>query len=278
MKKRALVIGSGGLCGTYDAGVVFTLCRKLGPDYFDAIYGCSSGAYTAAHVPLNQPDSGENVWRNYADGNKLVNFLNPLRGRCALDLEYLTDVFQTGETLLHTENLSRVSSLLTFVLTDQHTGKPVYIQPTHDTIFPLMCASSAMPLMHTPVLLNGTAYVDGALSDPLPFQKTRKDGYEDITVVYNGPKGFPAGDKYDTLSSILALFLSHEVGSLLKTRADRLREIEHQLEVEKELKVIRPKRKLPLKSILDSNKERMNAIFDIGIADAKEFLRTYDPA
>lgn len=274
-KKRALVIGSGGLCGTYDAGVVFTLCRALGPDYFDAIYGCSSGAYTAAHIPLNQPDSGENVWRNYADGNKLINFFNPLRGRAALDLEYLTNVFQTGETLLYVEHIPRISTQLIFVVTDERTGKPLYVKPTEDTVFLLMRASSAMPILHPPVVFNGAAYVDGALSDPVPFQKAREDGYEDIIVVYNGPRGFPAGDRYDTFSNILAFFLPHQIGDLLKMREDRLQKIDRQLENEKDLKVIRPKIQLPLKSILDTNKARLNACVDMGIADAKEFLKTY---
>lgn len=275
MKKRALVIGSGGLFGIYDAGAVFTLCRELGHDYFDAIYGCSAGAYTAAHVPLNQPDSGENVWRNYADGEKLINFFNPLRGRNVLDLEYLTNVFQTGETLLHVENVSRISTSLQFVLTDQRTGKPVYMQPTEKTIFPLMCGSSAMPIAHSPVVIDGVTYVDGALSDPVPFQKARSDGYEDIIVVYNGPKGFSAGDTYDMFSGILALFLPHEIGHLLKTRAQRLQEIGNQLENENDLKIIRPRIRLPLRSILDSNKKRLNASFDMGVEDAREFLKTY---
>ena len=63
MKKRALVIGMGALRGAYDAGVVVTLCRALGPDYFHAVYGCSAGTYAIAHFVLNQPDSGEKLWR-----------------------------------------------------------------------------------------------------------------------------------------------------------------------------------------------------------------------
>ncbi|MBI3458782.1 hypothetical protein HY061_00775 [Candidatus Azambacteria bacterium] len=44
--KRALVLGPGGLAGAFSGGVVATLGRVLGYNYFSAVYGCSAGAYT----------------------------------------------------------------------------------------------------------------------------------------------------------------------------------------------------------------------------------------
>jgi len=274
-KKRALVIGVGGLRGTYDAGVAFTLCRELGPDYFDAIYACSAGAYTAAHFALNQPDSGENVWRNYLDGNKLVNFFNLFHGRQMFDLEYLTDVFKSGETLLHAENLSRIPTVLTYVLTELHSGNPIYVQPTPENIFDFMKASSAMPFLHSPIILDGVAYIDGGLSDPLPFAKAKADGYEDIMIIYSKPRNFLGKERYDISSRLFAACISPQIASLLKRQKLHSQNIEHELESEKDIKIIRPKNQLPLTSFIDSDKGRMNATFDMGIADAREFLKTY---
>lgn len=138
-----------------------------------------------------------------------------------------------------------------------------------------MSASSAIPFLHPPITVNGVAYVDGGLSDPLPFSKARADGYDDITIIHNGHEGWLAGDRYDMISPILALFLPREIGRLLKMRAARFQQLEVQLTTEKDLKIIRPKTRLPLTSIFDSNKQRINASFDRGIADVKEFLRNY---
>lgn len=278
MKKRALVIGTGGLRGTYDAGVAFTLCRELGSNYFDAIYAASAGTYTAAYFALNQPDSAEDIWRNYLDGSKLVNFLNPLHGRSILNLEYLGRLLQSKEHFLCVENLPFISTRLVYCLTERKTGKAAYIQPAHDDRATLMSASSAMPLIHSSVAIDGVDYIDGALSDPLPFAKARTDGYEEVVVIYNGPRGVPVGDAYDALSSILAFCLHPATGRSLKQRVARFRAIDDQLECDSDLHIIRPKVQLPLKSILDTNKVRLNACVDMGIADAKEFLRTYNPA
>ncbi len=278
MKKRALVIGMGALRGAYDAGVIVTLCRALGSDYFDSIYGCSAGTYAATHFVLNQSDSGENLWRKYMDGRKFINFLNPLHGRNIIDLEYVARILQKGETFLYVETLNQISTQLVFALTEQRTGRLVYMQPTCQNIFDIMNASSAMPFLHPPIIIGGIPYVDGSLSDPLPFAKALADGHDEVVVVYNKPKGFLVGNRYDTFSHLLAMGMPKHVAQLIRTLKFRFQEIEQGLENEPRLKIIRPKTQLPLKSILDTNKARLNACVDMGIADAKKFLKTYKPA
>lgn len=275
MKKRALVIGMGGLRGAYDAGVAAELCRNLGPDYFDTIYACSAGVYVAAYFVAGQPDYVEHVWRNNLDGNKLVNFFNPISGRDILDLEYLTYLMHSHEMLLETKKLPFGSGRLIYILTNRKTGQSVYIEPTKEQIFALMNASSALPFLHPPITIDGVAYIDGSLSDPLPFAKALADGHDEVVVVYNKPEGFFVGSRYDTFSHLLALGLPRQVGKLVKNLKFRFQDIERELIGDPRLKVIRPKVQLPLKSILDTNKARLNACVDMGIADAKEFLKTY---
>ncbi|MBI3442369.1 MAG: patatin-like phospholipase family protein [Candidatus Sungbacteria bacterium] len=142
-------------------------------------------------------------------------------------------------------------------------------------MFDLMRASSSMPLAHPPVVLGGISYIDGGLSDTLPFQKALADGYDEVVVVYNKPSGFLAGERYDTFCDMLALGLPKQTSYLVRHLKFHYQEIQKVLEQEPRLKVIRPKVQLPLKSILDTNKARLNACVDMGIADAKEFLRTY---
>ena len=277
MKKRALVIGTGALRGTYDAGVAATLCREIGSNYFDAIYGSSAGAYTATYFALNQPDALENLWRSNLYGGRFVSLFKPLHGRHIADLEYLAYLIQNSENFLHIENLSRIFTLLKYVITDQTSGEPLYIEPTQENILVLLAASSAMPLVHPPITLDGMSYIDGGLSDPLPFQQALADGYDEVIVVYNKPRGFLVGERYDTFCDVLALGLPRQTSYLVRNLKFRYQEIQQVLEQEPRLKVIRPKVQLPLKSILDTNKARLNACVDMGIADAKEFLKTYHP-
>lgn len=277
MKKRALVIGMGGLRGAYDAGVVAELCRNLGPDYFDTIYACSAGVYIATYFITGQPDCAEYTWRNNLDGNKLINFFNSVFGRDILDLEYLTHLMHSREMLLKTERLMSASGRLIYVLTDRKTGQSVYIEPTQGNIFVLMTASSALPFLHPPVAVDGVKYIDGSLSDPLPFAKALADGHDEVVVVYNKPQGFLVGNRYDTFSHLLAMGMPKHIAHLIRTLKFRFQDIEQGLAQDSRLKVIRPKAQLPLRSILDTNKARLNVCVDMGIADAKEFLETYRP-
>lgn len=276
IKKRSLIIGPGGLRGAYDAGVAAELCRQLGPEYFNDLYGCSGGAYAITFFVANQHDVIENVWRNYVDGRKFVHLLKPLNGRHILDLEYLGNLFRDGEMSLNVESVFQSSARLTYVLTDQRTGGPVYVRPTQANVFDLMQASSAMPFVHPSMVIAGSTYIDGVLSDPLPFTKALADGHGEVIVIYNKPQGFFVSDMYDTFSKMFASWLPGHTAHLLKKLKTHFQEIEQQLENQKELKIIRPKIQLPLKSILDTNKARLNACVDMGIADAKEFLKTYN--
>ncbi len=277
-KKRALVIGVGALRGAYDAGVAAELCRTLGAEHFDSFYGCSAGAYAAAFFIANQPGVIENVWRNHVYDGRLVNFLNPLWKRPMLDLEYMENLFQNGETRLCVEHITNASARLIIVVTRRDTGESVYVRPTKDMVLKLMNASSAVPFMHAPITIDHGIYIDGGLSDPLPFAKALTDGHDEVVVVYNKPKGFFVGSRYDTFSHLLAMSMPKHIAHLVRTLKLRFQEIEKELEQEPRLKVIRPKIQLPLKSILDTNKARLNACVDMGIADAQEFLRTYHPS
>ena len=59
--KKALIVGSGGLKGAFEAGAVAKLCRVLGPDYFDAVYASSVGVFAATFFVANQPETIENT-------------------------------------------------------------------------------------------------------------------------------------------------------------------------------------------------------------------------
>lgn len=214
--KRALVIGAGGLRGAYDAGAAAELCRVLGEDYFDAIYGCSAGAYVATYFLTGQPDSLEHMWRNDLDGKKFINFSNPFRGRNSLDLEYLTYLMGRKETLLNKKNIQSGSARLVYALTDQTTGDPVWLEPTPKNVFALLAASSAIPLLHPPVFLEEASYIDGSLSDPLPFEKALHDGYKEVMVIYNKPKGFDLGLSHKLFSNIAATLIPHFLTHLTK--------------------------------------------------------------
>ena len=94
--SRALVLGPGGLRGAYGGGVVATLGRKLGCNYFDALYTCSAGSYTGSYLASGQPDMIEAIWRECVHDKLLMRWRNIFRaGQPILDLFYLNNVLRS---------------------------------------------------------------------------------------------------------------------------------------------------------------------------------------
>lgn len=274
MKKKALVIGGGSLRGAYSAGVITYLGRKLGSDYFDKAYACSVGVYMTAFFLAGQTEVIEDTWRHRITGGQLVNYLNFFKGRNVLDLEYLEDIFSQGESRLDLERLSRNRTGLEICLTDSETGNPTYVGIGGD-LLRIMSASCAYPLLHPPVSVNGKAYFDGGISDPLPVRRALDEGHEEVFVIL--PKTKPKAISLNIGVRIFRKFIMPYVGfppkimELIKDYEKRRKAVERELE-DPRFKVIRPSERLPLRNMLDTNYSRINESFDIGVRDAVNFL------
>lgn len=267
-KNTALVVGSGGFYGAYDAGVLASLCGKM---KFDAVYTSSVGALTGTFFAAGQKDAIEHVWRHLVCGRKILNPLNVFKKKPILDLYYLIALFRSGEMKLNTERIFSSGISLVYTLTRYHDGKKVYMAPTHETIFTLMKASAAIPFLYPKVPIGDSEYIDGAFVDPLPFERARADGYEDITVVTNKWEnavpielGMISKSILQMLNPRLKHFLEKYKGEYLNT-ARKIPDTSN-------IRVIRPSVKLPLNHFLDTDQNRISNAFAQGKEDGKRFM------
>jgi len=239
--SKALVLGPGGLRGAYSGGVVATLGRKLGCDYFDALYTCSAGSYTGSYLVSGQPDMIEAIWRECVHGKLLMRWHNIFRaGQPVLDLFYLNNVLRSEAYKLSVENVLQSPVKMFMVATDRQSGIPHYFSPkTSEEFFLQVRASAAAPYLHPKVLIDGKEYVDGHISDPFPVEKALADGHDEIIVVCNQSR--------------------QSIAKLLETNVNRVR-------------AISPSIKSPVRWNFDSSKSRINQLVDLGIVDALAFL------
>lgn len=265
-KKRALVIGRGGSLGAYSAGVLTTLCRNLGPAYFDAVYASSIGVFIAAYFVANQPDIIEIILKNFSDGTKVVNFMNPLKRKEILNIDYYLELFKNKKLALNLQNVFNSTTKLYYTLTSYPSGQKKYCSPNEKNIFDLMKASGALPFAHKPVKIGHHYYIDGGLADPLPVAKASNDGFKKIVAVSNYPAEFNFQEKPKISKKIMAALSPKAIGALILNYSLKLHSIESWLK-NTDIIVIRPLKQLPLHSILDTNKERLAETFDLGMQD-----------
>lgn len=167
--------------GAWAAGVLAFLHQR-GYRQYDLTYAASSGACSAAYFVADMWQPGLSIWREYAC--KVVRKVNFLRHKPVIDLAYLVDQVFREHVPLSVEALQKAPTRFFIVLTDCHTGRPVYFHARDERVFAALRATASMPLATRGYdYVDGHPYADGGVADPIPIQRAILDGATDITVV-----------------------------------------------------------------------------------------------
>ncbi|MGD0813146.1 MAG: patatin family protein [Verrucomicrobiota bacterium] len=179
--KTALIVEGGAMRGAWAAGVLAYL-QECGRRQYDLVYAASSGACSAAYFVAGMWEPGLAIWRELACN--VVRKSNFLRRKPIIDLAYLVDYIIRKRVPLSVEVLQKMTTRFFIVLTDCHTGEPVYFRACDDRVFAALRATSSMPLATRGFdYVDGKPYADGGVADPIPLQRAIEDGATDITVV-----------------------------------------------------------------------------------------------
>ncbi len=167
--------------GAWAAGVLAFLYEQ-GRRQYDFVYAASSGACSAAYFVAGMFEPGLSIWREHAC--KVVRKSNLLRRKPIIDVAYLVDHIFRQHVPLSVAALQKAPTRFFIVLTDCHTGEPVYFHVCDDRVFAALRATTTMPLGTCGYdYVDGHPFADGGVSDPIPIQRALRDGATDITVV-----------------------------------------------------------------------------------------------
>lgn len=76
-------------------------------------------------------------------------------------------------------------------MTNIHTGKPEYLEvPRHDDSFQVLVASCALPILFQPVKVGKRYYLDGGLSDSIPYKHAIEEGCDKNIVILTRERGY----------------------------------------------------------------------------------------
>ncbi len=179
--KTALIVEGGAMRGAWAAGVLAYL-QERGRRQYDFVYAASSGACSAAYFVADMWEPGLAIWRELACN--VVRKSNFLRHKPIIDLAYLVDHVIRKRVPLSVEALQKAPTKFFIVLTDCHTGEPVYFHVCDDRVFAALRATSSMALATRGFdFVDGHPFADGGVADPIPIRRAMEDGATDITVV-----------------------------------------------------------------------------------------------
>lgn len=188
--KTGIIFEGGASRTAYSCGVMD--CLLDNEIYIDYVLGVSAGiAYGVSY-------SSRQKGRNYAILEKFVedprymgikHFLGKKRSYYNLDFIYgeMPDKYLPFDW----DAYMKYGMTSYAVITNINTGLPEYYRIDEvDKKWMLLRASSSLPILFQPVEINGNLYLDGGISDSIPFEYALNNGCDKVIVVLTRERDF----------------------------------------------------------------------------------------
>ena len=270
--KTGLVLEGGAMRGMFTAGVLDVFLDNN--ITVDCIAGVSAGALFGVNflseqkgrvIRYNKKYNGD---KNYMGVLPLIKEGNIVSTRLAYDeVPRKLDPFDD-------EKYKKSAVPFYAVMTDVESGNPEYVRIK--SVFGQMDAlraSGSMPFVSKPVEINGRKYLDGGISDSIPFEWLSKKGCDKLIVIltrdfeYRKKQMNKAivktyGLKYPKVAE--RLLNRHE---LYNSSIDLLR----QWEKDGRAFVIRPSQTIKI-SRIEKDPEKLQSVYELGLRDGNNIL------
>ncbi len=188
--KTGVVDVGGGLRGVYAAGV-FDYCMDQGIR-FDLCIGVSAGSANAAAYIAGQKKRNFPFYTEYPFRKEYMSIRNFIKKHSYLDLDYIYGTLSNsdGENPLDYGAIMHSTIDYVAVATNAKTGEAEYFgkHDLHQDDYSVLKASSAIPFVCHPYMVNGILCYDGALSDTVPIETAFALGCDKVVLILTKPR------------------------------------------------------------------------------------------
>jgi len=188
--RVALVIGGGGMRGSYVAGMLRALDRAGLRPGFDEVYGSSSGAISAAAFLTGSAADCAACFHEDLSTPMFIDMRRLGTRRPVVRLDHLLDEVLRNRKPLDWASLGHTSAPLRVVATDTADLRP-YELTGMETVAQwrqALQASASIPLLAgPPVSYGGRRWVDGSVGEPLAMARALRGGATHVLVML--PRG-----------------------------------------------------------------------------------------
>ncbi len=197
--KLGVVMEGGASRTIFSCGVTDVFMDEgIYPDYF---IGVSAGlAYGVSYVS-RQRGRNEKFTRLYMHDKRYMgmrHWLNPEK-HCYYNLEFAFGEIPNKLVPYDYKALAGFPGPVLSVVTNIETGQAEYLQvPPYEYHWQTTIASCALPVLFPAIGINGRHYLDGGLSDPVPYKKALADGCEKVIVILTRERDYQKGREKGT--------------------------------------------------------------------------------
>ncbi|MGN1344393.1 MAG: patatin family protein [Traorella sp.] len=271
--KIGVVDVGGGLRGIYAAGV-FDYC--LDNDIiFDYCIGVSAGSANVAAFIGKQYRRNYAFYSEYSFRKEYMSVKNYVTKGNYIDLDYVygTLSYTDGESPLDYSMIMENPSEMIVVATNALTGQATYFDKNDLKLncYDIFKASSAIPFVCRPYIIDDIPYYDGALSDPVPIEKAFEYGCDKVILILTKPVDTIRNSKKDKIIANRIRKSYPNAAENLKKRAKKYNyhiTIAKEYEQQGKLLIIAPNDTCGVDT-LTKNKEALNLLYAKGYQDAQ---------
>jgi len=190
--KTGLVLEGGALRTIFSAGVCDGLLA--GGVMCDYVVGVSAGAAYGVSYLSGQQGRNLEVATRFAPDRRYMGMGNLLRrdNRSYFGLDFTFRRIPEELVPFDYEAFAAWPGKMEAVVTNLNTGKADYLEVPRDAVGSslLLQASCALPLMFPVFHIGGEPYLDGGVSDGIPFERALEQGCDRVIVVLTKPRDY----------------------------------------------------------------------------------------
>ncbi|MDR0312500.1 MAG: patatin family protein [Treponema sp.] len=275
IQNVALVLEGGSLRSLYSSGVLDVFMENN--IEFGCVIGVSAGALNGANYIANHIGRSARINIMHSNDSNYFGIKQFLLKGSVFNFDYLfyspiKDLYPYNEEAL-------INSKQKFLIgaTNCETGKVVYFERNnYSELVQVLQASSSMPLLSKPVNIDGFAYLDGAISDPIGVHKAFSEGYDKVVVVLTRDFEYRSKNISGIVKFLFRIFygkypeLIATLDNYPKQYNSLLEEI-NKMEQEEKIFVIRPSREMNIRDIERDARKLLNLYLQ-GRDDARALL------
>lgn len=270
--KNGLVLEGGAMRGMYTVGALDVFMEN--GITFDCVAGVSAGASFGINLLSGQKGRAIQYSKRYNREQKYMGLLPLIKEGNIFSVDYAYGTVPRKLAPFDDERFRRSETPFYAVATNIETGKPEYIRIR--SVFEQMDAlraSCSMPFLSKPVKIDGKLYLDGGISDSVPFRWIMKTGCDKAVVILTRDKSY----QKKPFPKIIANRYRRKYPMLAKRIRERhiyynrdLAELER-LEKDGKAFVIRPSEKIKI-GRLERDPDKLQAVYDLGVRDAEKLM------
>lgn len=190
MAKKGLVLEGGAMRGMFSAGVMDVMMEN-GIE-FDGAIGVSAGATFGCNYKSHQIGRSIRYNKKYCNDKRYCSFQSLMKTGDLYGADFCYYKIPNELDPFDLETYKNNPMEFYVVASDAKEGTPIYkkLETCREDDLKWMRASASMPLVSTPVEVDGYVLLDGGMTDSIPLKYFQSIGYEKNIVILTQPKDF----------------------------------------------------------------------------------------